>query len=294
MAVFRFGLSLICMFRTLYRLLQAPPGMAVDFLQPVGAPALPPADGVSWRIFANPVALFIGGVSAVLLELAEPSVRSGVWEHSNFRRDPAARLQRTGYAAMVTVYAPREAAERMIAQVVRIHDRVQGQTPEGLPYRANDPRLLRWVQATAVFGFAEAFHRYVQPLSRAELSAAFAEGLPAAQRYGAVDVPQDWPAWQALLQATAPSLQGHVILEEFLDLMENAPIMPVLLRPMQRLLVRAAVSMVPQPVSDLPQLQGRGLRYGEAAVVRLLGRMAQWLPLPGTPAAQARKRMRGG
>jgi uncharacterized protein (DUF2236 family) len=33
-------------------------------------------------VFKNPVTLFIGGVGAVLLELAEPRVRDGVWGHS--------------------------------------------------------------------------------------------------------------------------------------------------------------------------------------------------------------------
>jgi uncharacterized protein (DUF2236 family) len=65
-------------------LMQPPAGMAFDFSQPAGEPALTPPDGVSWRVFANPVVLFVGGVAAVLLELAEPSVRSGVWDHSSF------------------------------------------------------------------------------------------------------------------------------------------------------------------------------------------------------------------
>ena len=90
-------------------------------------------------MFKNPVAVFIGGVTAVLLEFAEPRVRDGVWQHSSFRTDPLTRLQRTGLAAMVTVYGPRSKAEAMIAGVVRRHERVTGWTSEGEPYRANDP-----------------------------------------------------------------------------------------------------------------------------------------------------------
>ena len=98
-----------------------PEGMPrVDFTTPAGEPALVPADSVSWRIFKNPVTLFIGGVSAVLLELAEPGVRDGVWQHSSFRTDALTRLQRTGMAAMVTVYGAKSQAEAMIAGVVRV------------------------------------------------------------------------------------------------------------------------------------------------------------------------------
>jgi uncharacterized protein (DUF2236 family) len=279
------------MLDTLRDLMQPPPGMAFDFSQPPGELALAPADGVAWQVFANPVALFVGGVTAVLLELAEPSVRSGVWDHSSFQRDPQTRLRRTGFAAMMTVYGPRSATEALIARVVRMHGHVEGRTPAGLPYHANDPRLLDWVQATATFGFTQAYHRYVRPLSAHEKDAAFAEGQPAAVLYGAAGAPPSWAAWEALLAATAPGLEGSPILAEFLKIMDAAPIVPAPLRPLQRLLVRAAVDITPEPVRSLPQLRGRGLRFGEAALVRALGRTAGLLPLGDTPPLQAARRL---
>src|SRR5690606_13579649 len=272
-------------------LMRPPPGLDVDFRAPPGAEALVPANGISWRIFANPLALFIGGVGAVLLELAEPAVRSGVWDHSNFRKDPVTRLRRTGFAALVTVYAPRAEAERMISHVVRMHDRVTGTTPDGTPYHANDPQLLRWVHATALWGFSEAYSRYVTPLSAADRSRAFIEGQEAAHLYGATAPPADWAAWERLLQETAPTLEDSPTLGEFLDLMDNAPLLPTWLRPLQRMLVRAAVEMTPAPVRDFPSLQSRRLRRGEAGMIRLLGRIASIIPLPQLPPAQARRRM---
>jgi uncharacterized protein (DUF2236 family) len=279
------------MLNTLRDLMRPPPGMAFDFSQPAGEPALSPPDGVSWRVFANPVALFVGGVAAVLLELAEPSVRSGVWDHSGFRRDPLTRLRRTGFAAMMTVYGPRSATEKLIAQVVRIHDRVEGATPDGLAYRANDPRLLDWVHATATFGFSEAYHRYVRPLSAAEKDSAFLEARPAALLYGAAGAPQSWAAWEAALARAAPGLEGSDILGDFLTIMADAPILPAPARWLQRLLVRAAVQITPEPVRSLPQLRGRGLRAGEAALVRMLARIAALLPLGDTPPVQAARRL---
>ena len=85
----------------------------IDFLTPAGAPALYAADSLlTWRIYKNPVALFVGGITAVLLELAEPRVRSGVWGHSIFPTDPLLRMQRTGMMTFVTVYAPADTARR--------------------------------------------------------------------------------------------------------------------------------------------------------------------------------------
>ena len=279
------------MLSTMQDLMRPPAGMAFDFSQPAGEPALAPRDGVSWRVFANPVSLFIGGVAAVLLELAEPSVRAGVWDHSSFERDPGMRLRRTGFAAMMTVYGPRSAAEKLIAQVVRMHGHVKGSTPEGVAYYANDPRLLDWVQATASFGFTEAYHLYARPLSPAEQDAAFAEAEPAAKLYGAIGAPRSRAQWEAMLAATAPKLQGSETLTDFLRIMREAPILPAALRPLQRLLVRAAVEMTPEPVRSLPQLRRQGLRFGETTLVRALGRAAGMLPLGDTPPAQAARRL---
>lgn len=48
--------------------LQPPGAPPFDFRQPRGEPALVAADSVSWRIFRYPIALFIGGVAAVIPE----------------------------------------------------------------------------------------------------------------------------------------------------------------------------------------------------------------------------------
>jgi hypothetical protein len=86
------------------------------------------APRVSWRVFKNPLSLFIGGVTAVIMELAEPRVRTGIWEHTTFRVDPIRRLRRTGLAAMVTVYGARSTAEPMIARIRPMHEMVAGTT----------------------------------------------------------------------------------------------------------------------------------------------------------------------
>ena len=52
----------------------------IDFSRPVGEAALLSPESVSWRVFKNPLSLFIGGVTAVIMELAEPRVCTGIWE----------------------------------------------------------------------------------------------------------------------------------------------------------------------------------------------------------------------
>src|SRR5438477_10162007 len=104
----------------------------IDFAKPPGEAALLSPDSVSWRVFKNPVALFIGGITAVIMELAEPRVRSGVWDHSSFRSNPVPRMKRTGLAALITVYGAYSVAEAMIANVRRMHGQISGTTTSGI------------------------------------------------------------------------------------------------------------------------------------------------------------------
>ncbi len=277
--------------RNLDRLLRdyiaPPPGMRpVDFSAPAGAPALFAPNSTTWRVMKNPVALIVGGIAAVILELAEPRVRTGVWEHTSFRRDPVTRMRRTGYAAWVTIYAPADTARAMITGVVRGHERVEGLTPAGVPYRANDEELLNWVQATAGFGFFEAYRRFVRPLAAEELDAVYAEGAEAAALYGAIGVPKSAAAMEAYFDQMRVKLERSDIVFEFLDIVRSAPILP--LRGVQRMMIRAAVEITPAWARDLLGL-GReyGLRHGEATLLRAIGAVSERFVLEEAPPAQA-------
>jgi uncharacterized protein (DUF2236 family) len=267
-------------------------GPHVDFLRPTGEAAFVSPDSISWRVFKNPLSLFIGGVIAVIMELAEPRVRTGLWEHTTFRLNPTGRLRRTGLAAMVTIYGARSTAEAMIARVRRMHEMVAGTTPTGEAYRASDPELLNWVQGTAAYGFLQAYHAYVQPLSSSERDRYYAEGVTAAGLYGATNAPTSEAELERLFRATAGRLERSDIVLEFLAIMRSAPILPLLLGPAQHLLVRAAVDLTPRWVRTLLGLNGYGLHAWEAEAIRQAGFFADRLVLESNPAVQACRRMR--
>jgi uncharacterized protein (DUF2236 family) len=272
-------------------LLQAGDHSSIDFLRPAGEEALLSADSVSWRVFKNPLSLFVGGVTAVIMELAESHVRAGVWEHTTFRSDPLRRLRRTGLAAMVTVYGARSVAEPMIARVRRMHDTVAGTTLTGEPYRANDPELLNWVYATAAYGFVQAYHAYVQPLSSQERNSYYAEGVPAAVLYGATTAPRSETDLELLFEGTANRLERSDIVFEFIAIMRSGPILPLFLRPVQDLLVRAAIDLTPRWLRTILALNGYRLHAWEREVVRHIGALADRLVLESNPAVQACRRV---
>lgn len=269
-------------------------GHSVDFTQPTGEPALVPADSISWRVFGNPITLVIGGITAVLLELAEPKVRSGVWDHTSFRTDPIRRMRRTGLAAMITVYGGRSQATRMISGVRRMHERVRGMTPAGIPYEANDPDLLRWVHATAAFGFLEAYDHYVMPLNAAERDQYYEEGAPISCLYGAEDAPISEAELETLFAGMLPRLEPSDILSEFLGIMESLPLLPKPLRSMNKIIVAAAVDLLPPEVrTKLGLTEKYSISPTSTRMLRFIARKSDKLELDSSPLSQARIRVSG-
>jgi uncharacterized protein (DUF2236 family) len=231
-------------------------------------------------------------VAAVLLELAEPRVRAGVWEYSSFRTDPVERLRRTGLAAMVTVYGARSVAESMIAGVRDVHGRIEGQTAAGKRYHASDPELLDWVQATASYGFLQAYLAFVRPLERTQRDLFYLEGETAARLYGCHAPPRSEAEMEAMLLVMEGKLGASPIIFEFLEILRAADILPPVMRPAQRLMIRAAVTILPLRIRHLLGVgQPWSLRPWERAIVRQAGAAADRLRLDRSPAAQASIRM---
>lgn len=265
---------------------------AADFTQPHREAALIPADSVSWRIFKNPVALFLGGIAAVVLELAEPRVRAGVWNHTTFKAAPLRRIQRTGFAAMVTVYGPRSTAEAMIRRVGSMHARIAGTTPDGKPYRADDPELLSWVYATAGFGFVEAYNAFVRRLEPEDFNRFYDEGRVASLLYGAKWTVGSQAEMTALFEDMQDALEPSAVLLEFLHMMENVPILPPPLHRMQRVFVRAALELVPPDLRRQLELPEQwSLQPWQRRIVSRLGALSDRIILTPAPAVQACRRM---
>lgn len=264
-----------------------PPGRAqhINYLEPAGNPGIFGPDSVSWRVLSNPVTVFIGGVTAVLFELAEPRVRSGVWDHTDFRHDPVARMRRTGLAAMIFTYGSSRDVEAMTSRVRRMHDRVNGTTPEGQPYQANDPELLTWVYATAAYGFMNAYLRYVNPrLNRAEHDRYYGESVHACRYYGANCTPASVAEVERYIEEMRPNLRNHEILEEFLNLVSNVPILSAAALPAQRLLVQAAIDVLPSWARELLRLEkAQPLRVAMRPLVRAMVGLASQVIRDGPP-----------
>jgi uncharacterized protein (DUF2236 family) len=163
--------------------------------------ALPPEQGLfrdgCWlrKVSAEPALLF-GGGRALLLEISHPLMAAGVAEHSDFRRDPFGRLQRTLDAMTAIAFGHRASALAAARGVDRAHahftgalENGAGRFPAGTRYAGRDPDLMLWVWATLVDTALVVYQRFVALLDAAALDAYLAEqsvvarvlGIPASR-----------------------------------------------------------------------------------------------------------------
>lgn len=250
-------------------------GTIIDFASPAGEPALLAPDSVQWRVYKNPIALGIGGIAAVLLEFAEPRIRSGVWDHSTYKVDPIGRSRRTGLVATLACYGPASVAKEVIGKVNRMHGQVKGVTPAGEPYRAMDPVLLDWVAATASYGFLMAYDRFVHPLSDADKDRFMRDGDAIGREFGARHTPTSVDGFLDMMAKLEPKFEPHPILLEFLDIIQSGRAAPGTPRALHRAIARASVSLLPDPVRRRLDLgPAFDLKRTDRLILRAAGKLA--------------------
>ena len=116
-----------------------------------------------WQVHSDFTAMLLGGVIALYLQMLQPQVLAGVWDHSNFQKDLSGRLKRTAQFVSAVSFGPTDQALQLIDKVVLIHKSIAGVTEQGVAYSANDPELLLWVHATQCYGYLEAYRCYRTP-----------------------------------------------------------------------------------------------------------------------------------
>jgi len=240
-----------------------------------------------WQVHAD-AAMFVGGLRALLLQSLHPLAMAGVAAHSGYRGDPWGRLHRTSHFLAVTTFGTEPDALATIARIRAIHDRVRGTAPDGRPYAASDPHLLRWVHLAEVDSFLATYQRYgTAPLDQAGRDGYVADAARVAAALGVLDPPITFAQVQAELTGYRPELRGTREARDAARFMLLTPPLPLAVRPAYGVLAAAAVASLPRwarwPLR-LPYLP-----LAEATVVRLAGeglvRGIRWVLAPPTGAA---------
>ncbi|KYK13468.1 MULTISPECIES: oxygenase MpaB family protein [Streptomyces] len=215
--------------------------------------------------------MFIGGISALLLQSLHPLAMAAVAAHSGYRGDPWGRLQRTSTFLAVTTYGTAEDAQRAVDQVRAIHQRIRGRTAEGLTYHAADPHLLGWVHAAETDSFLRAHQRYgAHPLDAVGCDAYVADTARVAEALGVIDPPRDRRALSRRLSAYRPELRATAEAAAAARFLLLQPPIPLVARPFYAGLAANGVAVLPYWARSLLRLPR--LPVVEDVAVRPAGR----------------------
>ncbi|MFN3776329.1 oxygenase MpaB family protein [Sphingomonas parapaucimobilis] len=232
---------------------------AIDLTRPPGDDGLFGPGSATWTVHGDFTAMMAGGIASLLVQMLHPAALAGVWDHSDFRRDMAGRLRRTAGFISITTYGATEAAERMIARVRAVHDRVSATLPDGTPYSANDPHLLTFVHAAEVDSFLRAHRTYRDPdFSDAEADRYLAEMATIARRLGAGQVPENRQQLARFLDSIRPELRVDARTRAVARTLLNQPAPSPALAPVSGWLTQAGIALLPDWAARLHGLDGYG------------------------------------
>ena len=204
-------------------------------------------EGSAIRQVHGDASMFVGGIRALLLQSLHPLAMAGVTAHSGFKGDPWGRLQRTSHFLAVTTFGRAEDAEAMVRAIRRVHETVVGIAPDGRPYAASDPHLLRWVHVAEIDSFLRAHQKYgARPLDAAGRDRYVVETARVAEALGVVGPPRTEAELDAQLAAFRPELEGTPAARETARFLLLSPPLPLLARPPYTALSAAAVSLMPR------------------------------------------------
>jgi len=164
-------------------------------------------ESMTWLIQTD-WSVLIGGVESLLVQTLHPPTMAGVADHSDYKIDPFGRLNRTVAFLGETTFASADRAQKAVDTVRSIHERVEGTTPDGTPYRANDSRNLLWVHATEIDGFLRAYQRFGSvDISSADADRYVAEMARVGEGLGIEHAPRSVNELQTVLRSYIPELK---------------------------------------------------------------------------------------
>jgi len=216
---------------------------------PPGDPGLIGPGSMSWEINGDMASVVLGGLGAIVMEILHPSVMAGVQDLSSYQEQPERRGKTTFGYVVTTTFANTQAATRLINVVKRMHGRVEGTRPDGVPYRALDPELIGWVHTCIPWAVMTAYERYNRPLTDEQKDRYLSEQALIGRMGGANEIPETVADLREYVEAMRPKLavtQQTLQFFEFLMTMPfGVPLPGPLSRPAHRFQAEAGMSLMP-------------------------------------------------
>ena len=226
--------------------------------EPAGDPGWFGPDSVTWWAHAD-LSMVVGGFGSLMLQALHPLAMAGVVEHSDFKERPFERLSRTASFVAATTYGDTETAEKLCRIVRRTHRHINGVAPDGRPYDANDPALLRWVHVAEVSMFVAANARFGRRvMTSVEVDRYYDEMAVVAEALGATDVPRSAAEVAQYFVGIQPDLHGGQQAQETLRFLGTPPESDPVARSVAGMFSAAAWGLLPHWAYGLYRRPGPG------------------------------------
>jgi uncharacterized protein (DUF2236 family) len=166
----------------------------------------PPGRSLARRVHGDRAVGLLYGQRALLIGALEPLTYTGTMLTTKAGEFPFARLAHTAKVQETVFLGTREEADRALAAVRRLHERVQGALPEaagshpaGSEFSAFDPQLMLWTLAVIADSGRAIYETMVRPLSASEREALWQDYLRFGELFGMPRevAPASFPEFQA-------------------------------------------------------------------------------------------------
>ncbi len=239
---------------------------------------------ITWRRAGDARAM-TGAGTALMLQVAHPTVAGGVRDYSDFVGDPWGRLFRTLDYVNLLVYGGPERAAETGRRMRAMHTKIKGVDPQGRRYHALEPEAYAWVHATLAVSIVAAHQRFGRPLTGHQTQIFWSEwrGLGRLLGIRERDLPESWGGFQAYVEEIIDTrLERNDVVDLVLETLvaPAAPPIPgmgprtwgTLRRPAVRAMQLATVGLL--PVSAQRRLDLR-LTAAQSRELALLGAVSR-------------------
>jgi len=135
----------------------------------------PEGESILRRVHSERAVGLFYGQRALMIGALDPLAFTGTVEHTNAKLKPFQRLSHTAEVFETIFFGTRAEADRVLAFVQRLHERVTGEMPEdagrvvaGTPYSAFEPELMLWTLAVIADSGPAFYELFVDRLSADE------------------------------------------------------------------------------------------------------------------------------
>ena len=143
------------------------------------------------RVHGDRAVGLLYGQRALLIGALDPLTYTGTMQSTAAGDHPFTRLARTAKIQETVFLGTREEADRALAAVHRLHERIEGELPEaagahaaGARYSAFDPELMLWTLAVIADSGRALYEAMVRPLSAGEREALWQDYVHFGELFG--------------------------------------------------------------------------------------------------------------